>query len=489
MQEMQMKERYTSYVWLVVGSALLVFLGWRWNVPVAAWLAPVFLMRFFRTQTRWPATLVAIPLMAAGLFVNITGSWDFGLPAEIGISLLRAAPFLVPLYLERFLARRLKPTLGTLVYPAAYVALDYLMAFSPLGTVFSASATQFAAGPFIQLASLAGVWGIDFVMAWLAPVANLVWERSLSLKAAGRPAALFGVCLGVILLLGGLRLSFEPASDTVRVAGVTVAQPRDYWGEIIDRSTPADQAHAFAGEMASLNDALFAQSARAAQAGARIVFWAEAEGVVFPEEEAAFVARGRAFAAEHEVYFAPAFIILRYGQATADNKVLMITPAGDVAYSYTKTKSWYPTDSDGILHFVDTPYGRLSSAICFDMDFPAFIHQAAKENVDIMLVPAFDWEPIKPYHTQVGLFRAVENGFSMVRQVNQGTSMAVDYQGRLLAYQDYFTTADPLMAVDVPTQGARTLYGALGDWFAYLSIAGVLALIVAGVRRRPKVAV
>jgi apolipoprotein N-acyltransferase len=31
------------------------------------------------------------------------------------------------------------------------------------------------------------------------------------------------------------------------------------------------------------------------------------------------------------------------------------------------------------------------------------------------------------------LFRALENGMSVVRQVNEGTLMAVDYQGRLLA--------------------------------------------------------
>ena len=28
-----------------VGVALLLFLGWRWNQPLAAWFAPVFLIR------------------------------------------------------------------------------------------------------------------------------------------------------------------------------------------------------------------------------------------------------------------------------------------------------------------------------------------------------------------------------------------------------------------------------------------------------------
>jgi apolipoprotein N-acyltransferase len=178
----------------------------------------------------------------------------------------------------------------------------------------------------------------------------------------------------------------------------------------------------------------------------------------------------------------PGYIILQYGEGTSDNALALITPEGEIAYTYTKTKSWYPTDSDGLIRSVATPYGRIGGAICFDMDFPGFIHQAGKQGIDILLVPAFDWEPIKPYHTQVGLFRAVENGMSVVRQVNEGTSMAVDYQGRLLAYQDFFTTEDRIMFADVPTQGTKTPYAVLGDYFAYINFALVVLLLVVGLR-------
>ena len=65
-------------------------------------------------------------------------------------------------------------------------------------------------------------------------------------------------------------------------------------------------------------------------------------------------------------------------------------------------------------------------------------------------MPALDSMGIRPYHTEVGLLRAVENGFSVVRQTSEGASMAADYQGNVLAYQDFFRTTDRLMVADVP---------------------------------------
>jgi len=101
-----------------------------------------------------------------------------------------------------------------------------------------------------------------------------------------------------------------------------------------------------------------------------------------------------------------------------------------------------------------------------------------------VLVPAFDRKPIRPYHTEVGILRGIENGFSVVRQTNQGTSMAMDGAGHLLARQEFFETNDRLMIADVPTRRVLTPYAVLGEWFAYTGMALALALVVWGVVRR-----
>ncbi len=288
-----------------------------------------------------------------------------------------------------------------------------------------------------------------------------------------------------MLAYGGTRTALaRPSSPTVRIGSVAVAHPRDYWAWI-DQGTPRDLVAGFSTELGGMEDTLFSRSERAAAAGAKIIFWSEGNGVIPEDQEAAFKGRAAAFARSHGVYFAPAVVVLRYGQAVSDNKMLMFAPDGTLAYTYVKTMSWYPTGSDGILKTVDTPYGRIGSAICFDMDFPAFIHRLGALRTDIVIVPAFDRPRIRPYHTEVGLMRGIENGFSVVRQTNEGTSMAIDASGRVLAQQDFYATPDGLMLADVPTKRLPTLYALLGEWFAWAGIALAAALVIAGIVRRP----
>ncbi len=403
----------------------------------------------------------------------------------VAVSVLRPAAFLAALYADRVLVRRLPRAVATLVYPSVYLAVDYVIALTPLGSGMSASATQLGLPAVSQLASVTGIWGIGFLMGWTASVLNSLWEARHSLLHARGLAAAWACIFTALLAFGGARAALaRPSSPTVRVGSVTIPHPRDYW-TWIDQATPRDVVAAYAGELTGIEDGLFAQSDRAAAAGAKIVFWSEGNGVIPQDREDAFMHRAAAFARSRGIWFAPAVVVLRYGETISDNKVLMFAPDGSLAFTYVKTKSWYPTGSDGILRTVDTPYGRVGAAICFDMDVPGFIHALGASRADIVLVPAFDTERIRPYHTEVGLLRGLENGFSVVRMTNEGTSMAIDGSGRVLARQEFFETADRIMVADVPTRRLPTVYALFGEWFAWTGMALALGLILAGILRRP----
>jgi apolipoprotein N-acyltransferase len=125
---------------------------------------------------------------------------------------------------------------------------------------------------------------------------------------------------------------------------------------------------------------------------------------------------------------------------------------------------------------LDTPFGRLSAAICFDADFPRLLAQAGARRADIVLVPSNDWRAIDPWHTQMASFRAIEQGVNLVRHTSQGLSAAFDYQGRALATMDHYAATERTLVSQVPTRGVPTLYAWLGDWFAWATLAGLALL-------------
>jgi len=172
------------------------------------------------------------------------------------------------------------------------------------------------------------------------------------------------------------------------------------------------------------------------------------------------------------------------------NKLTLIQPDGRVAWEYLKARpvpgaeSAHSVRGDGKLPELETPFGRLSSIICFDGDFPQLLAQAGTAGTDVMLDPSSDWHAIDPWHTQMASFRAIEQGFNLIRQTSKGLSAAFDYQGRRLASMDDYHTTDYAMISEIPSKGVHTVYSRFGDWFAWLCMSGVALLVLQSLRRK-----
>ncbi|MHA1155656.1 MAG: nitrilase-related carbon-nitrogen hydrolase [Candidatus Heimdallarchaeota archaeon] len=476
------REAILDYIYLLIGCFLFVFVGWRWNMPFAAWISPIFLMRFFRNQKKFWPTVIALPILAIISYLKMRDGWHISILFQIMLSIIVPILFvMIPLYIDRFIARRYKSILGSLVYPSVIVFIEYMIGLTLLGSFFYVGGTQFRFGIFLQLSTITSIWGLSFLISWTASVINTFWDKDFKFdfKKPPRLAKIYSAIIISTMLFGTLRLAFsDPSSPTVRVGSISVEHQTDYWTEIIDKQTPADEASLYLPEIQALEDQLFSLSEQAVNGGAKIIFWSEGNCPYYEDYEQEFYNRSKTFAMEHNIYFAPGVVKFYYDSYISDNKVVMFDPNGTLVIEYIKTKSWYEGNSDGIIPSVDTPYGRLAVTICFDNDFPNFIRQVGKAKADILLMPAFDVVAIKEFHAETSLIRGIENGVNVVRHVNKGCSYAIDYLGNIIAYQDHFDTAILLMYSDVPTERAFTLYAILGDWFAYSSFA-LMGLILA----------
>jgi nitrilase len=92
---------------------------------------------------------------------------------------------------------------------------------------------------------------------------------------------------------------------------------------------------------------------------------------------------------------------------------------------------------------IDTPFGRLGIAVCYDLRFPEFFRKMSKQGVDIIVVPSAFTEQTGAAHWEVLLrARAIENlcyviapnqgGFHLNGRKTFGHSMIIEPWGTVL---------------------------------------------------------
>ena len=87
-------------------------------------------------------------------------------------------------------------------------------------------------------------------------------------------------------------------------------------------------------------------------------------------------------------------------------------------------------------------------------------------------------------HTELSMFRGIENVCSILRTTLEGLTLGIDWQGRVLSSMNYYKTLENrTVLTDLPVKGTRTFYAWAGDWFAYACMVLLAALIALGARR------
>lgn len=476
-----------SFLWLAIGLALQLVsvpLG-RMGIPLAFWLGTIFFIRFMRCQRRWwlAYLILALTMGAATYLVMPAALEGFRLSgtigAAIGVNLLLVA--------DRLLAPRLPGFTATLVFPLGYTAMEFINTVTnPIGSIGVTAYTQAGNLALMQLTAITGLWGVSFLIAWLAPIVNWAWERSFAWSAIRGGVAVYAGILLLVLGFGQARLAFSPPpADTVRVAGIVAV---DYLEDLDAlNQAMAEDWRAFR-EMANARPPVYLeQTVREARAGAKIVVWPEMAAPVAEEDEGDLVAQAQGVARQEGIYLVMPMLVRNQEDRPYENKLLVLDPAGQIVMEHFKYggrgMEGNRLQGDGVLQTVETPFGTLSAIICWDTDFPNTVLQAGKNGTDILVSPSLEFRELDPTHAHMAMARAIENGVSVVRVADNGLSVAYDPYGRSLAAVDHFTGGERVLLAQVPTAGVKTLYPIIGDLFGWLAAAGFLSLIVIGVVR------
>lgn len=471
-------ETLVPYLLMIIGMVLFLFSNGKWIIPIFTWIAPFFLIRAFRNFTRWYGRFFFFVLVVIVHSIRLKGM----IPAPALMYYMYILSFsifiVLPYIMDRWLSKKINGFAATLIFPIISVLAEYFISVSSgyAGSWVSLAHTQDNLA-LMQITSITGMWGLTFIIAWIGSATNWFWNERLEIAKIKKSIILFSIIYFSIFLYGQIRNHIFPSnSKTVRIASIihneSLADSSDFTSDI-------KRLSAFRNQTSHIQTKLFDLSLKAADEGAKIIFLHEASLLVLKDDEKELVDKGCKLARDKNVYFGLSLFVLpkEFPNKPGEAKIVWINPEGNIIWEFNKA---YPAPSDPIIagekkiKTFDSPYGKIASVICFDMDFPTFINQAGKKNVDIMLVPANDWKKITPYHANMSKLRAIENGFSMVRCTGRGLSTTVDYNGKVLNQLNYYQTEENIMISDVPIKGTKTIYAKMGDWFVWVCIIGLL---------------
>ena len=505
---------------LVITAAAFILLSPKWLFPPAAWAAPFLLILLLADLKPWKSYAVAVLTLFASSFVSQYKVMPFPgifFPIMTVVISIQAA---IPYLLNRLLYPRIDNWTKTLVLPLSLVVYEYLSSFGGGGTWSSIAYTQVSNSLLIQATSLAGIWLITFAIGWFASLSFWMIEEQWKWTTVRTTAVCFTAMMLMIMLygLGKTNSIFFPKQNTVRVAGLTNNHVplfrvmfEDTFGHKLEVNEDALTQNS--QELAELNkgfaafvkdphntkfartrlklvesqDSLFALSRKEAQAGSQIISWSEAAVFAIKDDEEKLFIRSREFARNNRIYFLMTVATIcpgeiEFGKKFIENKAVLFDPDGNLLNVFFKNRPVPLIEpsvaGDGTVPVVATPFGRLAISICYDADFPQLMSQLGRKGADILLLPSGDWKEVSPYHGQMAIVRAIENGTSMLRPVSGAVSIACDYHGNIIARRNYFDKGERVMVAYLPTAGIKTLYSIVGDSFAWVCVAG-LVLVVA----------
>lgn len=348
------------------------------------------------------------------------------------------------------------PTLGACAAAAIVTLVEIVVWYAvPMFGTAQCFVRPLSAAPYVvAFVAFTGVAGLVFVL--VAVQALLV----NALRGPRRGAALL-TAAGLVVAVASLDLVrwTRPLGPEVRVAAGS-------WGE----------------EVTQAYSAFDAVVVPAMGSGAELLVTPET-GMWIGDGRQRQLDRLGALAKQHAMTLA----IGVFQAETNDNRIWFIAADGTLRGEYRKTHlvPWLEdyTAGDGTLVEARVGEHALGGMICQDDNFTDVARGYGRLGVRVLAVPTNDWPAIREFHLENGLFRAIENGYAIVRGASNGISALVSPRGEVVQRLDHVTAGGGLVTGPVPVgDGAVTLYARLGDWPMFVLSALLVAFAV--LRRR-----
>jgi apolipoprotein N-acyltransferase len=407
------------------------------------------------------------------------------------------------------LASKKNRALASILAPFLWVTLEFARTHLPI-IGFPWNLAGYAASrnlALLQLTPLAGIYGLSFV---IAAYGSLLAYAIL----AGRQRVwkAFLVSMAVLALIALVGPYFVPRATPTHYAHLVQTdfpQSEEYPANWLQIHAPEmDQLENIS--VGSIQASQIPKGLDLPQAHDRLIIWPEVPAP-FTMQDPAFVQRATRIARESNSDFLVGVVEWNLGAQNkyyATNTAVLLDPAGQQTFRYDKMhlvpfgeyvplRNWLTfakSLTTGIGDFAPghdysigrLPGGKFGVFICYEAIFPDEVRRFTKEGAQLLINISNDgWfgrSSAPPQHLMMARVRAVENRRWLLRDTNNGFTVAVDPYGRIVAR----VPTDIRGELDAPYafRSDITPYVRFGDWFSWLCLLASLALLVLAATRR-----
>lgn len=380
--------------------------------------------------------------------------------------------------------------------PVAWIAFDFIRSFLFSGFAWAMLGhSQYRTLPLIQIADLAGVYGITLLIV----LANIVLHRALrAVSGAGVPYPIKSLAILLILLTGTLFYGF----NRLTVSGTSAEKPLRV--ALIQGNIPQDVkwSPAFREQTMVTYERL---TREAAKGGVDLIVWPESAVPFFFQDEPLQAERIRNLARDLNAFllFGSPAHELRNGKSTFLNSAFMLSPRGVTLGRADKLHlvplgEYVPLGRFltfinklvvGIGDFspgeravpLDMGSTKLGIQVCYEIIFPElarqYVHAGARVLVAITNDAWFGRSSAPYQHLAISTFRAIETRTPLIRAANTGVTAIVDQNGHIRSMTGIFV--EGFRTGEIQPGSGRSAYLTIGDapaWLCVLVTAGIALL-------------
>ncbi len=493
-------------VLLALASGLTLALSFpNFNLSLLAWIS-VGLLLLASAGAR-PMIAVACGMLSALVFYPLSLTWmdvvmrqygDVGMWTSAGIlALVGIAGGIIAIIFTSGVAlvSRKSVLLACALAPFLWVAVEFLRANLPI-FAFPWNLIGYAASgnlAMVQLTTITGIYGLSFIVAAFG---SLLAYAILSGRHRAWQAVLVAAAVLILVARGGAYFVPQAAAHHVaHLVQTNFPQSEEY---------PPDWNRIHAGEMNELETI----SVDAAKREPGLIVWPEVPAP-FSLQDAPFAARAEQIARDSGSDFLVGVVDWKRslaGTALASNSAVLLDPSGRRVFTYDKIhlvpfgeyvplRRWLTfagrltadisdftpgsAYSVGKLPEGTSSEQKFGAFICYEAVFPDAVRRFTNGGAELLINISNDgWfgrSAAPAQHLMMARVRAVENRRWLLRDTNNGYTVAVDPYGRIVAELG----TDFRGELDAPYdfRSDLTLYTRFGDWFAWLCVIASLGLI------------